>query len=130
MCYLKHMPDIIYEKESFQIIGACIAVHKELGSGFLEAVYQEALALEFKNQRIPFEKEKELYLFYKNILLQKRYKIDFICYNAILLEIKALSGLNTEHESQILNYLKASNLRLGILINFGQKSLIYKRIVL
>jgi len=124
------MTEIKYLNESYKIIGACIEVHKELGCGFLESVYQEALSLELKNQRIPFETEKELYLFYKNILLQKKYKVDFICYDAILLEIKALSGLNTEHESQILNYLKASNLRLGILINFGQKSLKYKRIVL
>ena len=124
------MADIIYEKESYQIIGACMEVHKELGPGFLEAVYQEALALEFKNQNIPFYKEKELRLYYKNISLQKRYKVDFVCYDHIIIEVKALSGLNAEHISQLFNYLRATNLKLGLLINFGEKSLKYKRLVI
>lgn len=123
------MADIIYENESYQIIGACIEVHKELGYGFLEAVYQEALAIEFKNQKIPFEREKDLRLYYKNVQLNKRYKVDFICYNTIILEIKASSDLISEYESQLLNYLRATNLKLGILINFGQKSLKYKRLI-
>jgi GxxExxY protein len=123
------MADIVYENESYQIIGACIEVHKELGYGFLEAVYQEALAIEFKNQKIPFEREKDLRLYYKNVQLNKRYKVDFICYNTIILEIKASSDLISEYESQLLNYLRATNLKLGILINFGQKSRKYKRLI-
>ena len=124
------MAEIIYEKESFSIIGACIEVHKELGCGFLEAVYQEALEHEFKRQNIPFEREKELKIYFKNIELKKKYNADFICFNRIILEIKALSKLNSDHDSQILNYLKATGIKLGILINFGEKSLKYKRLVL
>ena len=124
------MAEIIYEKESYQIIGACIEVHKELGCGFLEAVYQEALELEFKRQNIPFEREKELKIYFKNAELKKKYNADFICFNRIIVEIKALSKLNSDHDSQILNYLKATGIKLGILINFGEKSLKYKRLIL
>ncbi len=124
------MVEIKYEIESYKITGAAFEVHKELGPGFLEAVYQEVLTIEFQNQKIPYEREKDLKLYYKNVQLQKRYKVDFVCYDNIIIEVKALSGLNSEHESQLLNYLRATNLRLGILINFGQKSLKYKRLVL
>jgi GxxExxY protein len=124
------MADIIYEKESYQIIGACIEVHKELGPGFLEAVYQEVLTIEFSKQNIPFCREKELRLFYKNVSLQKKYKVDFICYDKIIIEVKALSSLITEHESQLINYLRATKLKVGILINFGEKSLKYKRLII
>ena len=124
------MPALIYENETYQIIGACIAVHKELGSGFLEAVYQEALEIEFKNRKIPHVRENELTLYYKKIKLYKSYIVDFVCYDHIILEIKALSKLTSEHESQLLNYLKATNLKLGFLINFGEKSLKYKRFII
>jgi GxxExxY protein len=124
------MSEIIYENESYKIIGACIGVHKELGCGFLEAVYQESLELEFKNNNIPYEREKELKIFFKNVELSKKYIADFICFNKIIVEIKALSKLNPEHDSQILNYLKTTGIKLGILINFGEKSLKYKRLLL
>ncbi len=104
-------------------------VHKTLGCGFLEPVYQEALSIEFKKQHIPFEKEKVLSIVYKDIELEKKYIADFICYDKIIVELKALSQLTSEHESQILNYLKATGYKLGILVNFGEKSLIYKRMV-
>ena len=104
-------------------------VHKELGSGFLEAVYQEALALEFKYNDVPFLKEKLIDIQYKNIFLEKKYISDFICYDDIILELKAVSSLRPEHTSQVINYLKATNKKLGLLINFGAKSLEYKRIV-
>jgi GxxExxY protein len=123
------MTDIIYEQESYQIIGACLAVYNELGPGFLEAVYQEALAIELKNRNIPHVCEKALQLYYKNVQLYKRYSVDFICYENIILELKALSKITTEHESQLLNYLKATYLKLGLLINFGEKSLKYKRLI-
>lgn len=123
------MPQIIYEKECYHIIGACFEVHKELGPGFWEAVYQEALTIEFLKRKIPYEKEKELRLYYKDVKLEKRYKVDFYCYEKIILEIKALSGFLSEHESQLINYLTATKLRLGILINFGERSLKYKRII-
>ena len=124
------MKKIIFQEESYNIIRACISVHKELGCGFLEAVYQEALAIEFRNYGIPFNQEKSLDIYFRNTKLNKKYMADFICYDKIILELKAMSKITTEHEAQLLNYLKATGLKLGILINFGQISLTYKRLVL
>ena len=104
-------------------------VHKELGCGFLEPVYQEALEIEFKNQGIPYKREKELKIYFKGIELRKRYNADFICYEKIIVEVKALSQLVSDHEAQLLNYLKATGYKLGLLVNFGEKSLKYKRMV-
>lgn len=124
------MVDLIYKDEVYKIIGAAMVVHKELGCGFLEAVYQEALSLELEEQKIPFEQEKEIEIYYKDLLLNKKYRADFVCYDKIIIEIKALSSLTSEHESQLLNYLKASETKVGLLINFGSKSLQYKRMIL
>jgi GxxExxY protein len=115
---------------SFNIIGACMEVHRHLGCGFLEAVYQEALEWELKKQGIPFEREKSLPITYKGTLLNKFYVADFICYNKVILELKALSELTSQHEAQVINYLKATDIELGLLINFGQPSLKYKRLLL
>ena len=104
-------------------------VHKELGSGFLEPVYHEALALEFDTKFIPYEHEKELNITYKSTELSKKYFADFVCHEKIILELKALNEISSVHISQVLNYLKATNTRLGILVNFGAKKLEYKRIV-
>ena len=111
--------EIIYKDEAYAIQGACFEVYKTLGSGFLEAVYQEALAQEFRLQNIPFAEQCELKLQYKNIPLHQTYKPDFICFNKIIVEIKAVSTLAPEHEAQLLNYLKITNMRLGLLVNFG-----------
>ena len=124
------MSILLYEQESYKIIGACIEVHNELGCGFLEGVYQEALEIEFINRGIPFEREREIFIYYKNREINKNYKADFICYNRVLLELKALNYITAEHESQIINYLKATKLKVGFLINFGEKSLRYKRFIL
>ncbi len=124
------MVDLIYKEECFKIVGAFFEVHKTLGCGFLEPVYQEALAIEFQEQHIPYQKEKVLSIVYKDIELEKRYIADFICYDKIIIELKALSSLTSEHESQVLNYLKATGFKLGLLVNFGEKSLKYKRMVL
>lgn len=105
-------------------------VHRELGPGFSEPVYQEALELEFQLQNIPYEREKLLNIFYKNRKLTKRYSADFLCYDKIIVELKALYELTGDHENQVLNYLKASQLKLALLINFGSKSLQFKRLVL
>jgi GxxExxY protein len=121
-----NMAEIFYENESYQIIKACIAVHNELGCGFLEAVYHEALALELKSISIPFEQEKVLEIFYKGMKLHKNYVADFVCYGKIILELKALSRILIEHESQVLNYLKISGCKLGIITNFGERSFKYK----
>ena len=121
--------DIIYKKESYLIIGACMEVHRELGPGFLEAVYQEALAIEFKRKGIPFKQEVKLEITYKGQTLSKYYEADFVCYNKIILETKAINELTGGHESQVLNYLKATKFKLGLLVNFGADSLEYKRLI-
>ena len=105
-------------------------VHNELGPGFLEQVYQEALELELLNKNIPNEREKHLDIYYKGTLLNKKYISDFICYDKIVVELKALSELSSEHESQLINYLKATKHRVGLLINFGSSGLEYKRLIL
>ena len=123
------MSDFLYKQETFDIIGAAMEVHKELCCGFLEAVYQEALELEFQYRKIPYQREAKLNIYYKGQLLKKHYEADFICYNKIIVELKALSALTSEHEAQLLNYLKSTKLKVGLLINFGQNSLKYKRMV-
>ena len=122
--------DLLLKDECYEIIGACMEVHRNLGGGFLEAVYQEALALELGHRGIPYNREKKLEITYKGTKLEKYYIADFICYDNIIVELKALNTLASEHEAQLLNYLKASGKRLGILVNFGEKSLKYKRMVL
>ena len=120
---------LIYKEESYKIIGACLEVHNELGPGFLEPVYQEALEVELTNQNIPFQREVPLPIKYKESVLNKSYIADFILFEKIILELKALDALSTVHESQVFNYLKATGFRLGILVNFGQLKLQYKRLV-
>ena len=119
----------ILNDQSYAVIGACMAVHRELGSGFLEAVYQEALEIEFDLRDIPYIREKKLSVFYKGEVLEKSYFADFICFDEIIVELKALSNLEGAHEAQIINYLKATNYQLGLLINFGQFSLQQKRVI-
>ena len=116
--------------ECYKIIGACMAVHRELGHGFLEPVYQEALAIELDYQGIPFVREQELNIKYRGIELNKIYKADFVCYNGIIVELKAIRELSNDHIAQLINYLKATNLKVGLLINFGTPSLQHKRLVL
>jgi GxxExxY protein len=123
------MADIIYKEESYKIIGACFEVHKQLGPGFLESVYSEALAHEFQKTDIPYEMEKKLDIYYGDQLMKKYFKADFICYNKIILELKATDMLIKAHVQQITNNVKATNFQLGLLINFGSSSLTYKRIV-
>lgn len=121
--------ELVYKEEVYDIVGAAMEVHRELGNGFLEAVYHEALAAEFVERGIPFEREKNIQIFYKGVLLKKYYQADFVCHDKIILELKALSSLNGDHSAQLLNYLKATGFKLGLLINFGQKSLVYKRLI-
>jgi len=123
------MGGIFFKEESFRIIGACMEIHKEMGCGFNEYVYQEAAVLEFNLRDIPFEREKELDIAYKGQLLPKKFKTDFLCFGNIIIEFKALKGLNEEHFSQVLGYLKASGIKLGLLINFGTSSLTHRRIL-
>lgn len=111
------------------IIGAAIEVHRQLGHGFLETVYHEALALEFAAQKIPFQHETPLAVNYKNQALACTYRADFICYGDILVELKTLAALGGNEQAQVINYLRASGLRLGLLLNFGVPSLQIKRMV-
>jgi GxxExxY protein len=121
--------NLLYKSECYRIIGSAMAVHRELGPGFLEAVYQEALEIEFLLQKIPYLAQSPVEIMYKGMLLKKQYVADFVCYEKIIVELKALSELVSEHEAQILNYLKATGLKLGILINFGEESIAFKRII-
>ena len=111
---------MLYNKEqSYAINGAAMNVYNALGHGFLEAVYQEALELEFIKQGIPYEREKELKIFYEGKELRQTYKADFVCYGDIIVELKAVAHLDDSHRSQVFNYLKATGFKLGLLYNFG-----------
>jgi len=121
--------NLLYEEESYLIIGAAIAVHQELGGGFLEAIYQEALEREFLLRDIAYKREMPITIYYKNKPLNKSYTADFICFGEIIVELKAISALTAEHQAQVLNYLAASRLKLGLLLNFGKSSLEYKRMI-
>ena len=121
--------EILYKDESFKIIGACMKVHRSLGAGFLEAVYEEALEKEFLIQNIPFKRQLKLELYYENVKLNKYYRADFLCYDSIVLEIKAVNHIPDTFYAQLKNYLRCSNMELGVLINFGTPSLTYKRII-
>ncbi len=110
---------IIRKEDSYKIVGAAMEVYNQLGHGFLEAVYQEALEREFKSRGIPYEREKELIIFYKGEPLEQTYKADFICYEDIVVELKAVAMLQDSHRSQVYNYLRATKNKLGLLINFG-----------
>ncbi len=113
------MSELIYAQESYRIMGACFEVYKEKGCGFLEAVFQECLELEFGDQAIPFEVQPRLALSYKGRPLRQTYSPDFICFGKIVVEIKAVSALTDEHRAQVHNYLRATGHRLGLLVNFG-----------
>lgn len=120
----------LLKDECYKIIGCSMKVHNELGCGFLGPVYQEALAYELIKQSIPFVKEKVLDIYYDGMLLNKKYVADFICYDSLIIELKAVDALAPEHMAQVLNYLKATKLRVGLLINFGTTKLQYKRVIL
>jgi len=117
------------DPHTFAIIGAAMDVHRELGSGFLEPVYQEALAVELQQRKITFQREAAIKLYYKNQPLHAKYRADFICFKNILVELKALQQLSGKEDAQVLNYLKATGLKKALLINFGERSLRYKRLV-
>lgn len=119
----------LYKEESYKIIGACLDVHNELGFGYHESVYQEALAYEFDLRSIPYLKEAKLLVTYKDKVLDKYYIADFICYDKIILEVKAMSGISVAHKVQLRNYLKTTGKSLGLLVNFGAKSFESDRLI-
>lgn len=117
------------DPETFAIIGAAMHVHRELGHGFLEAVYQDALSREFAHRSIPSEREKELPIYYRGERLDVGYRADFVCFGQIIVELKALAAISGTEEAQVINYLKASGHHRGLLLNFGSSSLQQKRLV-
>lgn len=123
--------NIVHKLESFEIMGACFEVYKEKGSGFLESVYQECLEIEFGERKILFKAQPELLLTYKGRQLKGKFRPDFICLDKIVVELKAVTALADEHRAQVHNYLRATGLKLGLLVNFGHYPKVeYERIVL
>ncbi len=118
------------DPQTFAIIGACMAVHNKLGPGFLESVYQEALSIELTRRAIPFLREKLLPIEYDGVRLITHFAADFLCYDDIILELKAISGLTSTHQAIVINYLKATSCERGLLVNFGTARLEYKRLIL
>ena len=122
---------LIYPQECYAIIGAAMQVYNTLGSGFLEAVYQEALEIEFQKRNIPYEREKELRISYREVELKQTYRADFVCYGKIIVELKAVHELDDVHRAQVINYLHITQCKLGILLNFGHPDeLQFERLVL
>ncbi len=117
------------DPRTYSIIGAAIEVHRHLGSGFLESVYQEALAIEFMSLGIPFRQQVDLSVQYKTKVLISSFRADFVCFDSVVVELKALSVISGTEESQVLNYLKATGLEVGLLLNFGTPSLQHKRFI-
>ena len=125
------MSDLILKDEAYQVIGACFEVHNELGPGFLEAVYQECLAIELSERKIPHLQQPRLSIRYKGAPIEKVYQPDFVCFEQIIIEIKAVSELADIHRAQVINYLRATRHELGLLVNFGSHGkLEHERIVL
>jgi GxxExxY protein len=122
--------NLLFEDLTYKIIGCCMEVHKILGKGFNEIVYKDAVVIEFNKNQVPFEREKQYKIEYKGIILPHYYIADFVLYNKIILEIKAIEALSNSHIKQSLNYLAASNIKIALLVNFGEDSLKYKRIIL
>ena len=119
---------LLYEQETGAIINACMAVHNELGNGFLEAVYQDALEIEFQDRNIPFVREAKIPIFYKGRQISKEYYADFICYGKIIVELKCVSRLVNAHKAQVINYLHGTGLQIGLLFNFAEASLKWERV--
>jgi GxxExxY protein len=124
------MEEIIYKEESYQIIGKCFEVHNNLGPGFLEIVYKDALEIEFQKAGIEYEREKQYTVNYKGIILSHKFYADFVVLGKIILEVKAVSGITDEFIARGINYLRVSQNKLALIVNFGELKLNYKRIVL
>ena len=124
------MSQIIYKNESYFIIGLCMDIYNELGKGFNEAVYGEALELELKSNGVPYQKEAKFNITYKGDILKHHYFADFLVDDKVCTELKAVEKINSVHGKQTVNYLAASNMKLGLIVNFGEDSLSYKRVIL
>jgi GxxExxY protein len=123
------MTDILLKEESYKLVGACMEVHKELGMGFKEAIYKDALEIELKATQIPFPRQKPYIIRYKGKILPRKYFADFVVFDSIIVEVKATPVIINPFVYQTINYLKASGIKLGLIVNFGGKSLSYKRVI-
>ena len=119
---LKLNMELLFKEEVYEIVGAAIEVHKNMGIGFIEAVYQECLEVELKNRDIPYDSQRQVQIHYKDKLINKYYIPDLVCYGEIVVELKAIEQLTGREEAQIINYLRATKYRIGVLINFGSKT--------
>lgn len=124
------MSDLILKDEAYRIIGICMDVHNNLGAGFLEIVYKDALELEFRQAGIPYEREKEYVVNYKGVILPHKFYADFVVFDQVILEVKGMIGIADEFVAQAINYLKVSGNRLALIVNFGEEKLSYRRVVL
>lgn len=124
------MTDILYKDESYKIIGVCIDVYNTLGRGFSEIVYKDALEYEFKRKSIPYLRERGYDIAYKDVILEHKYYADFVIYDKIILEIKSAASIIDGFIKQTLNYMSVAKFKLGLIVNFGEDSLIYKRVLL
>ena len=122
------MADLIYKDEAYELVGICMEVHNELGAGLLEIIYKEAIEWELDDRIIHYEREKEYPVYYKKHLLRKKFNVDFVVYNSIILEVKAKESISNEDIAQTINYLKLSGCRLGLIVNFGRSKLEVKRL--
>ena len=125
----RFVEELLFREECYKIIGLCMKLHAKLGKGFKEIVYKDALEIEFRKNSVPYEREKSFNIEYENIILPHRFDADFFVFDSVILEIKAAWQFFPEHFRQTLNYLKASQVKLGILINFGEDRLNFKRII-
>ena len=124
------MSELLYKQECFQLVGLCMEIHRELGKGHDEVIYKDALVVELSRANIPFSRERKYEVTYKGVILPHHYFADFVVWDKIIYEAKALEKLTDSHVKQVLNYLAASKLRLGLLVNFGADSLEWKRVIL
>lgn len=124
------MAELLYREDTHRLIGLCMEIHRELGKGYSEALYKDALVVELSRANIPYEREKKFEVKYKDVILSHSYYADFVIWDKILFEAKAVEQLASPHVRQVLNYLAASKLKVGLLINFGSDSLDWKRVVL
>ena len=122
--------DLIHKEEVYNLVGLCMEVHNELGKGFSEIVYKDAIEYECKQNAHSYEREKMYSVSYKDVILPHKYFADFVVFDKIILEVKSCEKIVNEHVGQVLNYLAASELKVGLIVNFGKKSLEYKRVVL
>ena len=124
------MSEFVYADETYKIIGICMEVHNNLGAGFAEIVYKDALEYEFKKAGIPFEREKEYEVKYKDIILPHKFYADFVVFDKIILEVKGVKAIIPEFYAQCINYLKVSQNKIALLVNFGELRLHYERVIL